>query len=384
MGRMKTWLLLVAAFLSACAATAPQPTATTLFDDGAFAPSSERIDATDVFAPSEAMKRFVSEEIAGQVSVKGRQRALFDALYSANQLKLEYDAGVTRNAAQAFADRSGNCLSLVVMTAALAKEMGLEVRFQQVSADEAWSRHGETYFASAHVNLTLARDRRDPRVRADERQLLTIDFIPPKENAMPPKLWALSEATVIAMFFNNRAAETLAAGRVDDAYWWARAAILQDPAFTSAYNTLGVVYKKKGALARAERVLQVVLAREPRNVNAMNNLALVYVDAGREREAEALGDRIDALQPTPPFHWFELGMDAVKAGDYRTARAMFAREVERDPYYHEFHFWLATALLRLGDAEAARRHMALAIEYSPTRSDHDLYTAKLARFKTSR
>ena len=198
---------------------------------------------------------------------------------------------------------------------------------------------------------------------------------------MPPKLWGLSEARVVAMFFNNRAAEAFAAGRVDDAYWWARAAIEQDPAFLSSYNTLGVVYKKKGAYAKAERVLQDVLAREPRNVNAMTNLALVYNDSGREREAEALSDRIDALQPTPPFHWFDLGIEAMKAGDYRTAKAMFLREVDRDPHYHEFHFWLAAAALRLDDTEMARKHMALAVEYSPTRTDHDLYTAKLARLK---
>jgi len=32
----------------------------------------------------------------------------------------------------------------------------------------------------------------------------------------------------------------------------------------------------------------------------------------------------------------------------------------------------------------ANKHMALAVEYSPTRLDHDLYTAKLARIKASR
>jgi len=380
--RLATFLL--AAFLAGCAAAPAPPAARPLFDDASFAPPSQRIDAADVFAPSEAMKRFVHERIAEDIQSKGRQRALFDALYSANQLRLEYDSGITRNAAQAFAERSGNCLSLVIMTAALAKEMGLDVKIQQVSADEAWSRAGDTYFASAHVNVTLARDRRDPRVRADERQLMTIDFIAPKENAMPPKLWELPEARVIAMYFNNRAAETLAAGNIDDAYWWARAAIEEDPRFLSAYNTLGVVYKKKGNFARAERVLQEVIAREPQNVNAMTNLALVYGDSGREHEAELLSDRIDAIQPYAPFHWFELGTEAMKAGDYRKAKAMFAREVERDPYYHEFHFWLAAACLRLGEREMANKHMALAVEYSPTRHDHDLYTAKLARIKASR
>jgi len=33
------------------------------------------------------------------------------------------------------------------------------------------------------------------------------------------------------MYMNNRAVETLARGNLDDAYWWARAAILEDPHF---------------------------------------------------------------------------------------------------------------------------------------------------------
>ena len=44
-----------------------------------------------------------------------------------------------------------------------------------------------------------------------------------------------------------RAAEALAGGDVGGAYWWARAAIRQDPQFISAYNTLGVIYRRHGA-----------------------------------------------------------------------------------------------------------------------------------------
>ena len=42
-----------------------------------------------------------------------RRRALIDALYRPGALKLEYDAGTTRNAAQTFEARAGNCLLLV-------------------------------------------------------------------------------------------------------------------------------------------------------------------------------------------------------------------------------------------------------------------------------
>ena len=83
------------------------------------------------------------------------------------------------------------------------------------------------------------------------------------------------------------------------------------------------------------------------------------------------------LEPYPPFHFFQLGMAAVHRDDWRTARELFAREVARAETYHEFHFWLGVADWRLGDEAAARRHLALAIDNSQTRSQHDLYAAKL-------
>ena len=105
-----------------------------MFNDHLFVAATERISADDVFALSDEMKRYLDTEIAGQIRAKGSRQGLFDALYSKGQLKLEYDSVMTRNAAQAFAARSGNCLSLVIMTAAFAKEMGLPVRYQRASS----------------------------------------------------------------------------------------------------------------------------------------------------------------------------------------------------------------------------------------------------------
>jgi len=90
-----------------------------------------------VFAVSPEMRHYLHTEIAPHLHREGPLQGLFDALYSKRQLKLEYDSAMTRNAAQAFAARSGNCLSLVIMTAAFANEMGLPVQFQSVLGEEA-------------------------------------------------------------------------------------------------------------------------------------------------------------------------------------------------------------------------------------------------------
>src|SRR5438445_3464863 len=369
--------------LAACSHAPVAPPPAQLFSDHLFSAPSERIRAEDVFALSDEMKSYIENEMAGPLMNKGLHKGLLDALYAKNQLRLEYDAATTRNASQAFAARSGNGLSLVIMTAALAKELGLSVEYHSAFVEPAWSRAGGMYFLSGHVNLTLGGRSTGARTIYDAGELMTVDFLPAAE-LRGLRTWVILEQTIVAMYMNNRAAETLAGGRLDDAYWWARAALGQDPEFLSAYNTLGVIYLRHGDWPQAERVLGYVLEREPANAQALSNLALALEKQGRVAESSVLHRRLARIEPYPAFYFFDRGLAAMRLGDIKAARDLFAREVDRDPYYHEFHFWLGLANLNLGNVAEARRHLALAVENSTTRGDRDFYAAKLERMRATR
>jgi Tfp pilus assembly protein PilF len=369
-------LLLAACLISGCA-SAPPPAELpkALLADALFGPPTERISTDDVFAVSDAMKSYLSVDIADQLRVKGPQAGLIEALYQKTQLMLEYDAAKTKTAAEAFATRSGNCLSLVIMTAAFAHYLDLPVVYQSAYVDPTWSRTGDLLFASGHVNVTVGRrfmDARSPR----DLSPLTIDFLPP-EDLSRLQTKEISEATVRAMFANNRAAEALAQKRLDDAYAWAVDALREDPSDMGAYNTLGVVYMRRGNVTDAAHVFDYVLDREPKNTRALANLAETYDRLGRTAQAGALRVRLAAVETDPPFHFFNLGLDAMRRADYAAARDYFTREVERADYYHEFHFWLGLADWHLGDVAQAKKQLKLAIDNSTTRGQHDLYAAKL-------
>jgi Tfp pilus assembly protein PilF len=248
--------------------------------------------------------------------------------------------------------------------------------------DETWSRSGNLYFASGHVNIVLGRPI-SHRDGLDSEDRLTIDFLPPDE-IRGLKTRPIEERTVVAMFLNNRAAEALAAGRVADAYWLSREAIEQASDFLPAYNTLGVVYLQNGATADAEQAFAWALQKEPDNRQAMANMVTTLRREGRDPEADKLKQRLASLEPEPPYHFFNLGIAAFQAGDFSTAQRWFAKEVDRASYNHEFHFWLAMAELRLGELNAARRELKFALDNSTTRGDHDLYAAKLGRLNAMR
>jgi tetratricopeptide (TPR) repeat protein len=365
--------------LAGCADAPVAPPSDSIFLDQSFKPASVRIDPDAVLQLSEPMLHYLHGEISGQIRLEGRKEGLVDALYRKGQLKLEYDAGMTRNAAEAFDARSGNCLSLVIMTSAFARQLGVPVHYQLVLANETWSRNGDLYLAIGHVNLVLGNlHRSDVLYGHDEDAITTIDFMPePHARSLPTR--SISEATVIAMYMNNRAVETLARGQVDDAYWFARAAIHADPRFLNAYNTLGAIYVRHGDNEMAARVFQLSLDRDPRNTDAMANLIPVLKTLGRTSEADAMAATLHRIEPNPPFADFNRGLAAMRLGHYSEARDYFAKEVARDPWYHEFHYWLGLAYLRLGDAANAGDQMALAMENSTTRHDYELYAAKRDR-----
>ena len=393
---MKAWVSILcaalsAALLGACAgpATMARDTAPPLFHDQLFEPPATPVDTSRVFALSDDMRRYLQREIGGGNSANGHasggrdvRRLLFDALYRKDKLKLEYDSAMTRNAAQTFEARAGNCLSLAIMTAALARELSLPVLFQQVEVDESWSRAGDLYFASNHVNLALGkqRTRYADGYSVDLSNSLVVDFIPvppqARENAKP-----LEEQTVIAMYLNNRAAELLSQGKLDDAYWSVRKAIEEDPRYLNVYNTLGVIYQHHGDPLEAEQTLRYAMSQAPDNTIFLANLAQTLESEGKTAEAATLRVRLAQLEPYPPFHFFNLGQEAMAHGDYTRARDMFERELERVPDYHEFNFWLALANYQLGNLKAAETQMARALENSTTRGDHDLYSAKLDRLR---
>lgn len=377
---MKACIVLLAAMLVAGCANLPgQPER--LFDDSQFAAPSRPIRVDEVFALSPEMQRYLETEIGANAKLRGRQQGLFDALYSKSQLKLEYESALTRNAAQTFEARAGNCLSLVIMTAAFAKAMDLSVRYQHLFVEETWSRTGDMYLSIGHVNLTLGA--RVPAYASRyEADLLTIDFLPPTDIRGHRKR-DIEETTILAMYMNNRAVESLAAGRIDDAYWYARTAIGQDARFTGAYITLGAVYLRHGNLAPAEAAFRYALAQEPRNTRALSNMVAVLNALGRKAEANEMAQRLAQIEPDPPFSFFNRGMAAMRMGDYRTAKEMFAKEVERAPYYHEFHFWLGAAYIGLGEFHRARDEIALAVDTRPTRGDRDIYAAKLEKLNAT-
>jgi tetratricopeptide (TPR) repeat protein len=268
-----------------------------LLADDQFSAPTEAPDASDLFTLSAAMHTFLHQQVQPQVRRKGGAQALLDALTAGGRLRLDYDASRTRTAAQAFADGQGNCLSLLVMAAALAQELNLQVSFYSAQVEDTWLRDGALLMASSHVNLGLGTPISTPRGQRNE---MLIDFLP-AEQLRGLVLRPITRASVQARYMNNRAVEALRADQPDQAYAWARAALRQHGAQPHALNTLGVVYLRKGLLAQAEQVFAHLLAGQAERStlyhHALSNQLQVLQAQGRSEAAQALRRRLARLDP---------------------------------------------------------------------------------------
>jgi Flp pilus assembly protein TadD len=370
--------------LAACAhAPASIDPGEELFADASFAPPSERIAAADIFAVSPEMRAYLNSRVAEEAKQHGEARGLVEALFRDRRLKIDYDGEFTRNAAQTFEARAGNCLSLAIVTGAMAREMGLDVRYQSVRTSEHWERDGDLLELVGHVNVTVGVPVPPVRSWGLNADRWTVDFLPPAQ-MKGLETRPISEARVTAMFMNNRAAEALAHQRTDDAYWWIRSGVAADPSFSALYNTLGVTYLRKGLLARAESALRYALSIAPDSAESWNNLAVVLRRDGRSEQAAAVEREHPRTRAAELATAIDGGMRANASGDYDRALALFNRALRTSSDSHQIHYLLAVTYLNLGDRRRAMEHLREAQDYSLTARQRSVYASKIELLKSTK
>jgi tetratricopeptide (TPR) repeat protein len=374
--------LLCALVLGACAHKPVPPSPLPLLHDELFPDMQAQLvpSPESVFELSPPMLQYVETRLGSAAARREPRRLLLEALYKNGELRLSYDGSGTRNAAQAFEARAGNCLSLVIMTAAFARHLALPVSYQSVQVEDSYTRSGDLMLVSGHVNLLLGQATRSGHVTWSADDEWVIDFLPGSE-LRGQRTHPLQEKTVLAMYFNNRAAEVMAEGHLTQSYALVREALHLDPDYLSAVNTLAVVYLRSGHLEVAELALRQVLAQQADSLSALSNLALVLQRSGRGPEAETLLARLARLQPDAPTLALETARRELDQGHYALARDLFERELSRQPGQSEVHFWAALADWQLGNAAGAARHLQQAALSSTSNSSRELYAAKLARLR---
>lgn len=380
-GGRAAWLAGLAMVLSACGAVpAPPDAQRQVWNDSAFAPVVATPTRQEIFALTPEMKAFLAGPVQNATRTRGAARGLVEALMVDGRVRIEYDASRTRTASETFAEQAGNCLSLVVMTAAMARELGLAVRFQDMD-QYVWERREGTGLdlRIGHVNVLLGRPEGVQRDRGLTSWLM-IDFLSSPDAHLSPGQ-PIEESRVVAMVLNNRAGEALLRQDTRTAYWHARAALAADAGLAHAWNTLGIVHARQGDPARAELAYRLAIQHDVRHEAAMGNLADVLRQTGRPLEADEWLARQRQLLPEHPLALVADGLQALEAGDLGRARRLLERALPLTGGSHELHFALARTYAAMGDRRRTEQQLELAREAGDTPQARARYAAKLSRLR---
>ncbi|MBK6584021.1 MAG: tetratricopeptide repeat protein [Gammaproteobacteria bacterium] len=351
-------------FLGGCAARQPPA----LLDVPAFAGdagTTELPAAEQFLAIDDDMRALVTARLGRVRDPLDRLQRLSRLLLDPEQLGIRYDSELTLPAREAYRQRAANCLSFSALLVAMAREAGLDARFQDVPVLPTWRLAGRVFLVERHVN-TL--------VRVASRKFV-VDFRPP-DAASWSRAKIIGDANAIAQYFGNLGVEQLTDDNPGTAYRLFRRGLEVDPRAASLWINIGVALARNGQLQEAGQSYRQALALDPRNLSALGNLAGVAELQGEREQASALRARVERLRRKNPYFMYAQGEYYLHSGEYPQALAAFRAAVRKAPKEGDFHFALARVHRALGDTKLAARSYGAALERAASDSVRQRYRAR--------
>ena len=285
--------------------------------------------------------------------------------------------GRTGAAHTTLADRAGNCMSLAVLTTALADAAGVDIGYELIDSAPVFEWFGTLVFRGLHVRTVL---RAPAWVRPDGMprllsRTIRIDYFPQAGDRLVRKI---SRGEYLALYYANLAAEEIRQDRLDMAYWLLRSSLAADPQNANAWNSMAVVFRRAGRLPSAEAIYLFGIEALSEKPTFLRNYRSLLVTEGRREEVAAVERMLYAYEEDfNPVDWLAEGERAFRDGHYRTSIRYYRKALKLAPYLHAAYVGVARAYYRLDDKAQAAQELKAAIGLASRPSDRTRYEAKL-------
>ncbi len=367
--------------LAGCAATSSsQVNVNTdhLFINSSFSKPADFNNITDIYFLTEQQKAMLDSTIKPSLSQSFTQQ-IVDNLLQKDYQAFDYDNSFTRTASQTLESKQGNCLSMVILSVAMAKHFDLKFKIYDVKTAPIWNRNGGLFLVNGHVNVQLQNTNYDSKHSVYEflqNEYLTLDFLP-RETRRSLAKQRVSERQLAAMYFSNIAADAMVQRQWDRAYWLLRESITYDPYQSAAWNSLAVLYRYNNQETLAEQVYHHAMALAPKDTNVIANLAILLSAQGRYQELFEYQRQINLAELQNPFRYFDQAEYAMSLANYEKAVNLYKKAIKLSPHVDQFYFGLYKGYLALDRDKLAIKNLKLAREKSATVNDRSRYNDKL-------
>ncbi|KHT59855.1 hypothetical protein RJ44_06350 [Alteromonas macleodii] len=289
-------------------------------------------------------------------------------------------AGDTLKAQDVLNKRYGNCMSLAVLTTALAKLVNLDVVYQQVHTPPLYRRFGNTLTTSTHVRSIILGP--EPEKTGDSivfRGRAIIDYFPSSRN---DRGVYISEADFISMYYQNMSAEVMS-NNPDLAYSYLYRAMQLNTANASTLNSLAVLYRSNGYEEEARKLYEFAIENHIQSVHTLSNFAVLLKKIGDVETLLRIGEMYLKTDDDNPYRWIDLGNAFLAKGELSEAEMFFNKAIETGPYLGESYSAMAKTYFLKGEVIKAESMMEKALSLSLPSQNRALYTAKLQAIQNS-
>ena len=354
-----------------------------LLKDGYFPHAQNHVieTAEQVFSLSPEAQQFVINSQNANEKQLENIRGLVQAFFDEEQAGIRYLTNANTVAADTFANREANCLSLTIMAFAMAEFAGFYPTLYEVKIPEYWVRREGTSLLNGHVNLRITVPT-GIRKTVPSKNYVDVDFDPQTIRQRFPRI-QVSKQKILAMFYNNKGADALLVGDESLAYRYFSEAASVYPGVGGTWANLGVLYRRAGAYRAAEASYQQAIALDEENFTAWENLALLYELQGKNSDAEEIMTTLKAKRDNNPFYHFMLGEEAYELGKSELALKHYSRAMRLNRQRHEILFGLGKTYFELGEIDKAATYIKLAARFAPGRHDEKRYLSKLPSLQSA-
>jgi TolA-binding protein len=309
-----------------------------------------------------------------------KTRAIVNAIISRTGMSISYDWLSNKTAQQVFYEGRGNCLAYTNLFIGMAREVGLDAVYVDVTTIERISKEAEVIVNNGHITAGV---RNGP-------DMVMIDFTrTPEREYMGAKV--IDDFEAIANYYNNQGflygyyAETV--NDMEDQFDPSAAelemyemALDVRPDFGRARNNLGVALRRRGRVEEAIAQYKAALEADPKFAEARSNLGAAYYSQGRIDDAIKEFETAARSGGSNAYYYHHLGVIQFQQGHYEEALGQFKKALSRDSGLADARYYLGETYLKLGDREKAidafRKTLEVDPNYLSARAKLDLLVAE--------
>lgn len=311
-----------------------------------------------ISAPSEEMQAYVANLVGDTRLSTRRFQLLFAGLRRDGYFDSVYSANRTLTAAEAFEARGGNCLSFTNMFVALAREAGLDARYQVVSIPPTWDADSGFLIRYTHINVVLRGLRLENH--SGERVIVDFNLVQPDPDAQKTEV---SDDYAESLFYANRSVALMRQARSEESFAYLRRALEIAPENIDLWINLGAFYAIRGAYDSSIEAYDVALQLDPRNKSAYSGLARAYANVGNEPMAEAYREKVRNYRQRNPYYHYALAQAAYAEADFERSLGSIDEAIHLQGRTARFHLFKALVEERMGDRQAAEASIRRAQRY---------------------